>query len=159
MAEFGLEVEPSKTKTLAFGPTAQAKAKREGTKPETFDFLGFTHYCSRSRKGGRFRMKRKTSRKKFKAKIKAFKEWLKSARTLPTKDIMRLSKAKLTGHFAYYGITDNYEGIASFARKVERLLYKWLNRRGCRKSMNWEKLNQLLTRNAFPTPRIKVSIY
>ena len=159
LAEFGLEVEPSKTKTLAFGPIALAKAKREGTKPETFDFLGFTHYCSISRKGGRFRMKRKTSRKKFKAKIKAFKEWLKSARTLPTKDIMRLTKAKLTGHFAYYGITDNYEGIASFARKAERLLYKWLNRRGRRKSMNWEKLSQLLTRNAFPTPRIKVSIY
>ena len=64
LAKFGLEVEPTKTKVLAFGPHAAAHAKQDGKgKPETFDFLGFTHYCSRTRNGKRFRMKRVTARK------------------------------------------------------------------------------------------------
>ena len=77
LAKFGLEVEPTKTKVLEFGRDAQRQAGARGERPETFDFLGFTHYCSRTRDGKRFRMKRVTSRKKFRAKLLTFKEWLK----------------------------------------------------------------------------------
>ncbi len=78
LAKFGLEVEPTKTKVLAFGPHAAERARWQGrSKPETFDFLGFTHYCSRTRDGRRFRMKRVTAWKRFRAKLAAFKQWLK----------------------------------------------------------------------------------
>jgi len=110
LKEFGLEVEPTKTKVIAFGKFAEKQARKSGKKPETFDFLGFTHYCSKTRDGKYFRMKRVTSRKKFTAKVKAFKEWLKTARTLKTREIMKKVRQKLRGHIAYYGVTDNSEG-------------------------------------------------
>ncbi|MFZ3046972.1 MAG: reverse transcriptase domain-containing protein, partial [Desulfatirhabdiaceae bacterium] len=100
--KFGLEVAAEKTKILEFGPLAELKAKARGEKSQTFDFLGLTHFCSRTLNGRRFRIKRKTSRKQFKAKLFAFKEWLKKSRTLPTPELMKTAAAKLRGHFAYY---------------------------------------------------------
>ena len=80
LAKFGLEVEPTKTKVLAFGPKAYRGARQQGRKPETFDFLGFTRYCSQRRDGTGFRMKRKTARKKYRAKVAALKQWLRDNR-------------------------------------------------------------------------------
>ena len=101
--QFGLEVAPEKTKVIAFGAQAQQRAKAQGEQVETFDFPGFTHYCSRSRNGKQFRMKRKTIGRRFTAKLKVYKEWLKANRTLPTPEILRQTAAKLRGHYAYYG--------------------------------------------------------
>ena len=64
-------------------------------------------------------MKRKTARKKFTAKVKAFKEWLKKARTLKTAELWETAKAKLRGHYAYYGVTDNLPGIKRSGAEVE----------------------------------------
>ena len=75
-------------------------------------------------------MKRVTARKKFSAKLNAFKEWLKRARTLKTKELWKIAKAKLRGHYNYYGVTDNLRGIVRFGEEVKKLLFKWLNRRG-----------------------------
>lgn len=99
--QFHLEVAPEKTKLFEFGLYARSKAKTRGERAATFDFLGFTHYCSRSRDGKRFRMKRKTISKRMTAKLKAYKEWLKANRVLPTAEIMDKTAAKLLGHFAY----------------------------------------------------------
>ena len=159
LAKFGLEISPEKTKIIRFGPFAENKAKRGGGKAETFDFLGFTHYCSRSRNGRKFRMKRVTSRKKFAAKIRMFKEWLKANRTLPTPEFMEKVASKLRGHFAYYGVTDNSKGISRFAWEIRRLLFKWLNRRGKRGCMNWEKLNLFLKKFPLPRARIMVNLF
>jgi len=104
-------------------------------------------------------MKRITSRKKFKAKLLAFKEWLKENRTLPTPELMETVVAKLRGHFAYYGVTDNSPGIARFAREAKRLLFKWLDRRGKRGSLTWEKFSKLLERFPLPKPRIMVNLF
>ena len=156
---FGLEISPEKTKTIEFGPVAEAKAKRRGGKAATFDFLGFTHYCSRSRNGRYFRMKRITSRKKFTAKIRMFRDWLKASRTLPTDELMEKVASKLRGHFAYYGVTDNSKGINRFAYEIRRLLFKWLNRRGKRGCMNWEKFNLFLKKFPLPRPRIMVNLF
>jgi len=156
---FGLELALEKTKVLEFGPLARIHAEHKGEKAETFDFLGFTHYCSRTRNGRRFRMKRKTISKRFAAKAKAVKEWLKSNRTLPTAELMKKLAAKLNGHYAYYGVTDNSRGIASFYFVVCRLLHEWLNRRGKRRCCNWEKFNLLLQRFPLPIPRLKVSLF
>src|SRR5512136_1755502 len=159
LAKFGLEVEPTKTKVIEFGKFAVQNAMAKGERPATFDFLGFTHYCGRSKDGKWFRMKRKTSKKRFTAKAKAFKDWLKKARTLKTAELWETAKAKLRGHYDYYGVTDNVEGIGRFARKVTELLYKWLNRRGKRGCLNWTKFNQMLERFPLPEPRIKVKMF
>ena len=159
LGKFGLEVAPEKTKILEFGPLAELKAKARDDRPQTFDFLGLTHFCSRTRNGRRYRMKRKISRKKFKAKVLAFKEWLKTSRTLPTPDLMKTAASKLRGHIAYYGVTDNSDGIGRFSHEVMRLLFKWLNRRGKRGCMSWEKFRKLLERYPMPKPRIMVNLF
>jgi RNA-directed DNA polymerase len=123
------------------------------------DFLGFTHYCGRSKKGNRFRVKRVTARKTFAAKVKSFKEWLKKVRTRKTAEIWETAKAKLRGHYAYYGVTDSSRGIGKFAYSVNQLLFKWLNRRGKRGCLTWEKFHELLKRFPLPAPRIQVSMY
>ena len=161
LAQFGLEVEPTKTKVLAFGPHAAERAQQEGkSKPETFDFLGFTHYCGRTRNGKRFRMKRVTARKKFRAKLAAFQEWLKENRAkMRTRALWQKVQAKLRGHYAYYGVTDNSPGICRFFHEAKKLLFKWLNRRSQRKSMTWAKFNLMDQRFPLPRPRIRVSMF
>ena len=159
LAKFGLEISPEKTKIIEFGPFAEQNSKGRGCKPETFDFLGFTHYCSRTKDGRRFRMKRITSRKKFTAKIRMIKDWLKANRTLPTREFMVKVSAKLRGHYAYYGVTNNSRGINRFDYEVRRLLFKWLNRRGKRDCMSWEKFNLFLGKFSLPQPRITVNLF
>lgn len=159
LGKFGLEVEPTKTKVMEFGRFAVQNAKRRGGRAETFDFLGLTHYCSTTKDGKRFRMKRVTARKKFIAKLKAFKEWLKEARTLKTSDLWEIAKSKLRGHFNYYGVTDNSHGIMRYLHEVKKLLFKWLNRRGKRNCITWGKFNKMLERFPLPKPRITVSMF
>lgn len=161
LAKFGLEVEPTKTKVLAFGPDAATRARQEGKKkPETFDFLGFTHYCSRTRNGRRFRMKRETARKKFRVKLAAMKEWLKENRAkMTTRELWQKVCEKLRGHYGYFGVTDNSSGIGRFYNEVEKLLYKWLNRRSQRKAMTWEKFRLMNKRFPLPRPRIRVNLF
>jgi hypothetical protein len=103
-------------------------------------------------------MKRKTVSKRFTAKVVAYKEWLKANRTLPTADIMKTTAAKLRGHFAYYGVTDNSKSLQSFAYWVTKTVYKWLNRRGKRGCYTWEKFTKLLKLYPLPNPRIKVNL-
>ncbi|HEY6329269.1 MAG TPA: reverse transcriptase domain-containing protein, partial [Blastocatellia bacterium] len=159
LKKFGLEVEPTKTKVLEFGRYAERNSRTRGVKPETFDFLGFTHYCSRSRDGKRFRMKRVTARKKFRAKLAATKEWLKRVRTKPTQWIMRMVGLKLRGHYQYYGVTDNYPGIARFYHEVKKMVRKWLNRRSQRRSYEWAEFEKLLEVFPLPRPRVRVCLY
>lgn len=159
LAMFGLELSPEKTKIIEFGPIAAIKAKRGGGKPQTFDFLGFTHYCSRTRNGKRFRMKRITSRKKFAASIRKFEDWLKANRTMPTRLLMEKVAGKVRGHYAYYGITDNSRGIGRYCYEVRKVLFKWLNRRGKRGCMSWNKFSDLLELFPLPVPHIQISIW
>ncbi|MBN2256034.1 MAG: group II intron reverse transcriptase/maturase, partial [Deltaproteobacteria bacterium] len=159
LAKFGLEIAPEKTRVIEFGPRAETEAGERGGKPGTFDFLGFTHYCSRTRDGNRFRMKRVTSCKKFTAGIRKFRDWLKANRTLPTRELMGRVVTKLRGHFAYYGVTDNAKGISRFAYEIRRILFKWLNRRSQRGSMNWEKFHLFLKKYPLPRPRIMVNLF
>jgi RNA-directed DNA polymerase len=159
LGRFGLEVEPTKTKVMEFGRFAARNARRRGERAETFDFLGLTHYCGTKRDGKGFRMKRVTARKKFIAKLKIFKEWLKQARNLKTKELWETVKSKLRGHYNYYGVTDNLGGIARFASEVKKLLFKWLNRRGKKTCLTWEKFSEMLKRFPLPEPRIKVSMF
>ncbi|MHC4913730.1 MAG: group II intron reverse transcriptase/maturase [Planctomycetota bacterium] len=159
LGKFGLEVEPTKTKVMEFGRFAVQNAKKRGDRAESFDFLGLTHYCGTKRNGTGFRMKRVTARKKFVAKLRIFKEWLRKARTLKTKELWGIVSAKLRGHYNYYGVTDNYRGLMRFGQAVNRLLFKWLNRRGKRRCLNWGKFNEMRKRFPLPKPRIRVKMF
>lgn len=113
LRQFGLEMSAEKSKIIAFGRDAAKKGKEDhktggGCKPDTFDFLGFTHYCSTSRKG-RFRVKRRTSAKKFRASLLRVKLWIQTNRHLPKGMLMEALGRKLRGYYQYYGITDNYK--------------------------------------------------
>ena len=157
---FGLEIAPEKSRSLEFGPCAQKKAKeRGGRKAECFDFLGFTHYCTTTRSGKRFRVGRKTISKRMSAKLKAYKQWIRANRTLPTAEIMRTTANKLRGHFAYYGISGNGKSISCYAYEVRMLLFKWLGRRGKRGSLSYAKFDLLLKRFPLPGPRIMVKLW
>jgi len=130
-----LEIAEDKTKVISFWRFAEHNAKRIGKgKPETFDFLGLTHYCGTS-KQGKFRVKRKTSKKKVQGKLKESKEWLKQNRNKNIHLIMDRFKRSLMGYYNYYCITDNIQTVNDFREKIESLLFKWLNRRSQRKSL------------------------
>jgi RNA-directed DNA polymerase len=159
LAKFKLEVSEDKTKIIRFGRYAEEEGKRDGEgKPNTFDFLGFTHYCGKSKKGS-FRVKRQTSGKKFKQKVKAFNTWMRDNRHEDTKGVIKTIRAKLQGHYNYYGITDNFERIIAYRTEVLKLMKKWLNRRSQRKSYTAIGFQEFLTRIRLPKPKIKVSIY
>lgn len=160
LAKFGLEVEPSKTKVLAFGPKAYREAQRRGGKPDTFDFLGLTHYCSKRRNGTGFRMKRKTSRTKYKAKLCALSQWLRENRMrYKTRELWNRVCANVRGHYSYYGVTDNIQALDRYGKQARKLLFKWLNRRGGRKRMTWEKFDKMEERFPFPRARISVNMF
>lgn len=159
LEKFNLKVAEEKTKIIRFGRYAAEARKKAGLgKPETFDFLGFTHYCGKSRTGN-FRVKRKTSRKKFGQKIKAFDAWMKQARHQKLAKILVIAQAKLVGHYQYYGVTDNYERIKAYTYITQKSMWKWLNRRSQRNSYTKEEFYALLKRCEFPKPRIHVNIY
>ena len=159
LGQFGLEIAPEKTRRIEFGPYAQQRAQAKGGKAKTFDFLGFTHYCARTRDGKRFRMKRKTISKRLSAKLKAYQAWLKRNRTLPTPDLLGATVRKLRGHYGYYGVTDNSQGVNAYYHEVRGILYKWLNRRGKKGCYSWEKFARLLARYPLPAPRILVNLF
>jgi len=159
LQKFNLTISAEKSKILEFGRFAAAnRAKRGAGKPETFDFLGFTHYCSKSIKG-KFRVKRKTNRKKYDAKIQLMKQWIKNNRNMPIWDLVKRLRLKLIGHYRYYGITDNHKGLSSYYHGTICLLYKWLNRRSQRKSFNWDSFKLFLIICGLPKPKIYVNIY
>lgn len=160
LRKFGLEVAEDKTKIIKFGRYAEEDCKERGCKPDTFDFLGFTHYCSKDRLGKTYRVKRRTSKKKFRKKVKDFKMWLKSVKDKSNIHIIfEKSKQKLSGHYRYYGITDNAKAVWRYHGTIVKTLYKWLNRRSQRKSFGWENFNKYLKLNPLPKPKIYVSIY
>ena len=158
--KYGLELESSKTKILEFGRFAADKAKAKGkTKPETFDFLGFTFYCSTDRRKSFFRCKVKTSSKKYRNKLKAMNNWIKQNRNLPIQLMISKLNMKLRGHYQYYGVTDNTRKIKDFYDKTMQMLYKWLNKRSQRRSYTWESYRYgLLKTLPLQSPTIKVNL-
>lgn len=158
MGHFGMTLEESKTRLIEFGRFAEERCRRKGRKPETFTFLGFTHYCSHGR-NGKFRVKRKTSRKKFTKKCKEVHRLIRDMRTKPLKAIIKKLNKILVGYYHYYGITDNIQSLSNFRYRMTRSLFKWLNRRSQKKSYNWEGFNDMLKVYPLATPKIYVNVY
>lgn len=159
MEYFGLSLEEEKSRLIEFGRYAKARCQKLGKKPETFTFLGFTHYCSQSR-NGRFRVKRKTSKKKFAKKCREINLLLARMRTHSLKEIITKLNQILTGYYHYYGITDNSKSITAFRYNIMKSLFYCLNRRSQKKSYNWIRFLNMMN-NSYPLvrPRIYVSVY
>lgn len=157
---FGLKLAEEKTKGLEFGRFAKENNKRRGKgKPDTFDFLGFTHYCSQTR-DGRFQVRVRTSKSRMKRAIVTMNAWLKRIRNSEqTEEIWEKLTVKLTGHYNYYGVSGNFESLKRYSQKVRRLTLKWMNRRSRKKSWNWEEFDKYLTLYPLPRPKLTYAIY
>jgi RNA-directed DNA polymerase len=126
LAKFGLELHPDKTRLIEFGRRAtRDRAARGEGKPETFDFLGFTHICAKSR-NGRFWLKRITISKRMRAKLKAVKDQLKRRMHQPIPEQGRWLAAVVRGHMAYYAVPGNYQAVAAFCDQLTRYWLKAL---------------------------------
>src|SRR6267378_104407 len=152
-AKYGLTIHPEKTRLLEFGRYAKEKAKRQGKKPATFDFLGYTHVCARSRKG-KFTVHVRTMKKRFRRGLTAIAEWCQENRHLPVDKQQKTLNAKLRGHYQYYGRPTNYRSIWRFFREVLHTWRKWLSRRTRGNGMTWEKYAAILRKHPLLLPRI-----
>ena len=160
MEKFNLALAPEKTRILEFGRfTAENRAKRGEGKPETFNFLGFTFYCSTARDRTRFRVKVKSDRKKATSKLKKTNQWIKDNRhkMKPNEMIKRLNRS-LAGYYNYYAVTDNSPSLEKFRRCTIELLFYWLNRRSQKNSYTWAEFNKLLAKVPVISPRVKHSL-
>ncbi len=159
LSKFGLSLSEEKTRIIEFGRYAQAKARERGKKPDTFDFLGLTHFCDRTRRG-KFKVGRRTSRRRFRAKMKAMNGWLKSVRNyLRLRDWWKILVVKLVGHYRYYGVSGNYESIRRFYFRTLNLVFKWINRRSQKKSYTRAGFRQYLECYPLPKPKIYRNLY
>jgi len=153
-AKFGLELHPDKTRMIEFGRHAAWKrAKRGLGKPETFDFLGFTHICTKSRKG-RFWVKRITIAKRVRAKLREVKDQLQRRRHQPIPEQGQWLRSVVQGHLAYYAVPGNTGTVAAFRTQVTRHWLKALRRRSQRGRLTWERMNRLANR-WLPPARVK----
>jgi group II intron reverse transcriptase/maturase len=138
LGKFGLHLNEEKTCLLPFGKRHARQAFQQGQRPSTFDFLGLTHYWGFSR-NGYVRLKRKTSKKRFRRALKELSQWLRQVRNVhPLPQLWREVAQKMRGHFNYFGVSDNSRGVTRFEQEVHKLLFKWLNRRSQRRSFTWE---------------------
>jgi len=159
LRKFGLEIAAEKSKLIEFGRFAREKGKKDGTgKPETFDFLGFTHYCGESRNGA-FRVKRLTSRKKFKSSLLQMKEWLRRNMHEPKEILLGKLRIKLSGYNRYYGVTDNTRSVARYFWRTTTLLQRSLNRRSQKGNYTWDRFKRYLEKANLPKAKIYVNIY
>ncbi|WP_163057017.1 group II intron reverse transcriptase/maturase [Acidithiobacillus ferrooxidans] len=162
LAQFDLEVEPTKTAILCFGDMAPAFCKREGLRrPQTFNFLGFTHFVARSR-SGRFLVGRKTQGERMRKKLREMNVRLAHMRTQGGKAMMEYVRRHLQGHLQYYGVSGNSRSLRQYVHKIRRILFKWINRRSQRRSATWATFDKTVARyippvrivhNLYPSPR------
>lgn len=149
---YGLTLHPVKTRLVAFRRPDLAE-KRGEPAPGTIDFLGFTHYWGLSRKG-RWVVKRRTAKDRFSRSLRRVSDWCRRNRHQSLEDQQRALRRKLSGHYAYFGMTFNMPALARFHHEVKAIWKKWLSRRSNRAYLTWPEMHRLLKRYPLPTPRI-----
>ncbi|HYU47035.1 MAG TPA: group II intron reverse transcriptase/maturase [Terriglobales bacterium] len=154
LQKFGLELHPDKTRLIEFGRhAAEKRRQRGGGKPETFDFLGFTHICGKTRKTGRFIVKRQTIRKRLSAKLRELKEELRRRWHQPVAEVGRWLRSVVQGYFNYHAVPGNLDRLKSFRSQVIWCWYRALRRRSQRSRMTWVRFRPLMIR-WIPSARI-----
>lgn len=150
-ARFGLQLHPTKTQMIAF--QKPSKTDKSGMRKHTFDFLGFTHYWSKSRQGN-WVIKRQTARKRLSRTLSAVWEWCRTHRHRPMAEQYQKLCQKLRGHFQYYGIRGNYRMMEKVYRYVEKAWRYWLSRRSRKSTITWGQFH--LLRVLYPLPKPKI---
>lgn len=147
LAEYGLKLHPDKTRLLEFGRFARANRKARGEgKPETFDFLGFTHICARRRSDGAFTVRRHTVAKRQRATLRHIRAWLYRNLMVNVHDQGRWLRRVLLGLVNYYGVPGNGRSLNAFRTDICRAWRKALRRRGNKRPVNWRQMRMLVTR-------------
>lgn len=142
LTKFSLALEPNKTRLVEFGRFAQRNATEKGKKVETIYFLGFTHFCTRNRKGN-FMVGRKTEKTRFKRGVLKIKTLIKEIMHYPIKvQIVRINQF-LRGHYAYYGLGGNFQALSKIYRQTEKSWRGTLSRRSQKSYVTWERFNQI----------------
>ncbi|MEO8899877.1 MAG: group II intron reverse transcriptase/maturase [Candidatus Dormibacter sp.] len=161
LARFALELHTQKTRLIEFGRfAAKDRAARGLGKPETFDFLGFTHICGKTR-AGQFKLQRITMSKRMRAKLHQVKYRLQRSRHLPIPVQGRWLRSVVRGHFAYYAVPGNGRALGSFRYHVGRHWHRALRRRSQRHRLTWDRMNRLIatwlppTRISHPYPDVR----
>jgi RNA-directed DNA polymerase len=153
LAAFGLQAEPSKTALLRFGDMARWTCKREGNRrPATFNFLGFTHFVTHTRRGA-FAVGRKTQRERFRKKLALMGQRLSRLRVAGGRAMAAFVRRHLTGHLQYYGVSGNLRSVRCYLYRATRVLFYWLNRRSQQRSVTWDRFAAFLPRLL---PRVRV---
>ncbi len=143
--KFGLELHPEKTRLLEFGPYAAQNRHRRGQgKPETFNFLGFTHICGKKRSNGRFTVIRQTIRKRLQAKLSEVKTELKRRMHEPIPEVGKWLRSVVGGHVRYYGVPTNRQALYLFRFQVGRLWHRTLSRRSQNGRVLWDRMLRLI---------------
>jgi group II intron reverse transcriptase/maturase len=143
--KFSLELHPDKTRLLEFGSFAVRNRKRRGVgKPETFDFLGFTHICGKKRSNGYYTVIRQTIRKRQQAKLNAVKAELRQRMHTPIQDTGKWLRSVVSGHIRYYGVPMNSHALSSFRFKVGWLWHRALSRRSQNGRVSWDRMRRLI---------------
>ena len=153
MEQFALSLHPDKTRLIEFGRfAAEDRAKRGLGKPETFNFLGFTHICGRSREG-KFQLKRKTRRDRMRTKLREIKDELRRRMHLPIPEQGRWLRQVVIGYCAYHVVPTNFKSISAFRHYVIDLWRRALKHRSQRDRTTWERIARIAS-DWLPTPRI-----
>lgn len=153
-ARYGLTLHPTKTRLVDFRKPVVGR----NNEPGTFDFLGFTHYWAKSRKG-MWVPKQKTARDRLRRAAQKTKEWCQKNRHRSVREQARVLSRQLLGHYRYFGITGNWRGIAQYYESVKRTWYKWLCRRSQKARLDWPTFVRLLGHHMLPHPRAFRSTY
>src|SRR4029453_3667372 len=141
LAKFALSLHPEKTRLIEFGRyAAERRAERGLGKPETFDFLGLTHYCSTEKEGTSFQTGRKTQRKRMRAKLREIKETLRRRRQLPIDEQGQYLGAVIRGHFAYFAVPTNGRLLSVFRYNISIMWFQSLRRRSQRHRLTWKRM-------------------
>ena len=144
-AKFGLSLHPVKTRLVQF------KHPYKGGGTGTFDFLGFTHYWGKSRKGHPVII-RKTAKDRMSRSLTRISQWCRKNRHRSVEEQHKILTWKMRGHYGYYGITGNSGALSRFHYGVTRIWRKWLNRRSQKARMHWDKFLRLFSRYPLPSP-------
>jgi RNA-directed DNA polymerase len=154
LAQFGLSLHPDKTRLIEFGKEAIDRRNHRGEgKPETFDFLGFTHYCTKTRDGARFKLGRKTQAKRKHAKLKAIKDTLRRHMHATIGENGRWLAAVLRGYFAYFAVPGNGASLSAFRQQVKERWLRALRRRSQQRHLTWSGVQSYVDRH-LPVPRV-----
>ena len=151
---FGLELHPEKTRLIEFGRYAESNRKRRGEgKPETFDFLGFTHICGKPKRGNWFMVKRQTIKARLRSKLKAIRGELRKRWHERISDTGHWLRSVVQGYFNYHAVPGNFAALRTFRREVARAWLEALRRRSQRHRLPWERFRTILDQY-LQTPRI-----